>query len=325
MPRNPRDRSDANRRVVHVTNRCWKGLPFSCNLFIRQTIDAVLAEAQTRYQIEIICYLFMGNHYHMILAGGGKRVSQFMNYVDGEIAKRMIRIYGDIWGKGFWEGRYHEQKLCSLDDVLNKIAYIFSNPVKAGLVHSAEEYPGANSIKALSAPEFTTEKLVPFTYPSQFKPLKSLRNSARTWLNLCKEHIAKVKHYPALKTKLFGWEGCFQERRSRAECLSKIRGLMKLAEDQMAGQRVMGPKRLMNSVINLNYRPIKKKGSKTPFIEACDPEIRRHEISRYRQFKELCRTAWDNFIKGVEAVWPYGAYLPSHYRMAKLSFSSAYG
>jgi hypothetical protein len=81
----------------------------------------------------------------------------------------------------------------------------------------------------------------------------------------------------------------------------------------------------MNSVINLNYRPIKKKGSKTPFIEACDPEIRRHEISRYRQFKELCRTAWDNFIKGVEAVWPYGAYLPSHYRMAKLSFSSAYG
>lgn len=325
MGRNIRDRSHANRRVVHVTNRCWKGLPFSPNLFLRQTIEAVLAEAQTRYQIQIICYLFMGNHYHMILAGGGKRISKFMNYVDGEIPKRMIRLYGDIWGKGFWQNRFKEQKLCSLDDVLNKIAYIFSNPVKAGLVHRATEYPGAHSIQSLSSPDFTTAKLVPFTFPRQFKRLKSLRNSTHTWLNLCKEHIAKVMRYPALKTSLFGWEQCFREKRSRAKCLSKIRELMKIAEEQVAEQQVVGPKRLVVREINLHYRPKKKPNSRTPFIEACDPEIRKLEISRYRRFKELCRNAWNNFINGLKAVWPYGAYQPSHYRRSWQPFSSAYG
>ena len=106
MSRNNRDRTNPNIRVVHITNRCWHGLPFVPNRTLRRAINAVLAKAQVEYGIEITCYLFMGNHYHMILAGNATRVSAFCNYVDGEIAKRMVRLFPGRWGPKFWAGRF---------------------------------------------------------------------------------------------------------------------------------------------------------------------------------------------------------------------------
>jgi putative transposase len=318
VPRNNRDRRDANRRVVHVTNRCWKGLPFSPNRFMRRSLEAVLAKAQNKYQIVIICYLFMGNHYHLILAGGGKRLSPFMNYIDGEIAKRMIRLYGNHWGGHFWQDRYHEQKLCSVDDVLNKTAYIFANPVKAGLVHKASEYPGASSIRALYRSDNKTSSLLPFTYPRRFKKLKSLRTSRKEELRLCKEHIERADEYLSLSTDLFAWESCFKEQRTRGECLDTIRGLIAEAQDEASRKAALGRERLLNQAVNLSYTPKKRHHSKTPFLEAADSELRKVEIASFRYFQTLCRDAWQKFSKGLHVIWPTGAYRPSHYWMAQV-------
>ena len=43
-----------------------------------------------------------------------------MNYVDGEIAKRMMRLFPDRWGPKFWSGRFKEQLLSTVDAALNK-------------------------------------------------------------------------------------------------------------------------------------------------------------------------------------------------------------
>ena len=311
MSRNTRDRSEPNTRVVHITNRCWKGLPFVPNRMMRRALNSVLAKAQVEYGIEIVCYLFMGNHYHMILAGNATRVSSFANYVDGEIAKRMMRFFPGWWGPSFWEGRFHEQHLPTVAAVINKIIYVFSNPLKARLVSKLSTYPGASSVKALESFDNCTSSLCPFTFPRFFKPLKSGYISKRKDMELVKEQYLNRCGSLELKTDLFGWSRCFKERSlSKAEILARIKDEIAAAEKVAEKHGVIGAERLQLQALNKEYRPEKKPKAKTPFVDCPDAEVRKYCIAKYRYFRARCREAWNQVKQGLDAAWPWGAFVP---------------
>ena len=310
MSRNPRDRSEPNIRVVHITNRCWHGLPFVPNRMIRRAIDSIVAKAQVEYGIEITCYLFMGNHYHMILAGCATRVSAFANYVDGEIAKRMIRFFPGRWGPKFWQGRFHEQHLPTVDAVINKIGYIFCNPLASRLVSKLSTYPGASSIKALDSFDNCTSSLCALTLPRFFKPIGSGYISKKKDMEMVKEHYANRSGSYELETDLFRWMRCFREVRSKEAILAKIKQRIAEAEALAARQGVIGAERLQNQALDKNYKPEKKPREKTPFVDCPDREVRQHCINKYRYFRAQCREAWKQVKNGIAATWPWGAFVP---------------
>jgi hypothetical protein len=311
MSRNIRDRRDPNKRVVHITNRCWEGLPFVPNHFIRRLLNGVMARAQTLHPVSIICYVFMGNHYHIIIAGDANRVSNFANYLDGEIAKRMMRIFPGRWGSKFWTGRFKEQFLPTTEAVIQKIAYVFCNPLRARLVSDLQSYPGASSISALNSQGNKTSNLHSFTFPRHFAPLKNGYISRRLDLQLCKHLQNKSTGFCELSTDLFAWTKCFRDKIDRKATLARIEAQISEQSLKTRNEGFIGAKNLSSRPLDRPHRPEKKRTDRTPFVDCPDPEARILYIADYRAFQRQARDSWKAVKKGYITAWPLGSFCPS--------------
>jgi len=172
MPRTPRMVIGVETAVYHVMSRtALDGFPlgdiekdFMLNLIRRYS---------TLYFVEILGFCIMGNHFHLLL-----RIFPDYKFTDEDIKKRYIEFYGD--DGPFTEGRlpYWREKLSSLSEfvreikvgfaryynkchnrrgyfwgdrfksvivdkgetLINCLAYIDLNPLRAGIVGRPEEY-----------------------------------------------------------------------------------------------------------------------------------------------------------------------------------------
>jgi hypothetical protein len=247
----------------------------------------------------------------MIIAGDANRVSSFANYIDAEIAKRMLRLLPNSWGPKFWAGRFKEQHLASPEAVINKIIYTFSNPLRARLVSDLSTYPGASSLAALYNSDHKTSELCSFTFARFFKPLGAPRISAKHEIELIKELQEKSSGFHTLNTDLFAWTKCFRGKFNRDEILQKIRLKIKENESIAARQGAMGAERLERQSYDKPHKPEKKKGDRTPFVECPDEMLRKAEIVSYQNFCAQCRYAWQMLKQKILVNWPRGAFVPT--------------
>ena len=99
---------------------------------------ALLRDCATRHDIEIIAYCLMPNHVHLIVVPStNDGLHRALKAAHGRYAQRINRIKEQ---KGhFWQGRYFSSPLDG-DYFLNAVRYVELNPVRAGLVNSAEDY-----------------------------------------------------------------------------------------------------------------------------------------------------------------------------------------
>ena len=100
----------------------------------------VLAEAARRYALAIHAYVLMTNHLHLLATPGtadslpktlqslGRRYVQYFNY--------RYRRTGTLW-----EGRYKSTLIQTNRYLLACMVYLDLNPVRAGIVAHAQEYP----------------------------------------------------------------------------------------------------------------------------------------------------------------------------------------
>jgi REP element-mobilizing transposase RayT len=310
MARNIRDRRNPNNRVVHITNRVWKGLPFVPNRLTNRIIKGVIARAQNLYKVNIVAYVFMPNHYHFIIAGDANRVSSFICYIDGELARKFMKLLPNIWGSKFWVGRFKEQQLITQQDVINKISYIFNNPVSAELVSKVSDYPGISSFKDIESHEYKNKELCSFTFAKNMKPLPNYRLSKIEEMRIVKEHQRKSSFMLELETKLLSWLHMVEGSLAKEQVVDEIKKQIKETELVTCNKKVFGKEKLKSQSYVREYYP-KKKGI-TVFIECCDRELRRFYIDSYNEFRRACKLAWEKIKKGYQAEWPRGANKPSY-------------
>ena len=134
-----------NNSVHLITARTEEGLPIVPSLFLNLLIWGILARAKKLYRIKVCHFLFMGNHFHMIVVvEDPEHVSDFVGYVKGEIAHVINRLLGrrrkTIWAEG-----YDSPPLLDQQTVLRFIEYIYLNPIRANLVATIDEFPGVSS------------------------------------------------------------------------------------------------------------------------------------------------------------------------------------
>ena len=173
--RNRRDRRHGNKLVVHITNRTVCGLPFICSALMKMLIAGTMAKAQSLYPAIICHFLWMGNHYHLILAKRAGTISPFVGYFQGELAKYLKGLMPGFYQGDVWADRFREQRLYTSEDVIGKIVYLYANPVRANLVDSIKEYPGLSSYKV-----FVNElggTLERWVAPRLIKPIKGVSES----------------------------------------------------------------------------------------------------------------------------------------------------
>ena len=112
------------------------------NRKIRRTIAGIIARYQELLNIEIFCYQFLSNHYHLIVKAPQANIDEFMENVNREIARRCnyyLHREGHFWGR-----RYDDQEILSEDDLLEAFLYVTTNCCRHGLVDDARKWVGLN-------------------------------------------------------------------------------------------------------------------------------------------------------------------------------------
>ena len=146
----------------------------------RRRFLKIIAVALEKCGAQCFAYGLMGNHFHKVLHTPRANISQVMHYID--------RLYAQYvnWRHGT-TGRLLEAPYTAIviDDTLylrNAIAYVLRNPVAAGLVSNAGDWPWSsyNAIMGNASPTFET-----LTWLTSLFPAESLAESRR----LLAEHV----------------------------------------------------------------------------------------------------------------------------------------
>lgn len=98
------------------------------------------------YQIAVIAYCLMPNHYHFLLRQDGEQPT-------GLLPQRIFNSYSKAYNLKYahsgtlFERRYQVKPVESDDYLLQLCRYIHANPVKDGLVEGLEDWPYSNYLE----------------------------------------------------------------------------------------------------------------------------------------------------------------------------------
>ena len=306
MSRNRRDRRKSRGQVFFITGRVRKGLPFVARESVKRVLLGILSRAQGFYPVQICAFVFMGNHYHIIITGQSVHISPFMNYVQGEIAKAMQKLIPGVYKGWFWEGRFKEQILVTAEDVIEKMGYIYLNPVRARLVNRVQEYPVLNSYSYLRRGKLSfLSKWIP---SSQLSGLPE-RYNRKEDLKLTASFLKLSPSTELLTIDPFAWFPSLNEELNKEQVTERLLQWVAQEEDKLMSNPVLGVASLIAQTLRKEFTP----GAKdyTPYLICCDSALRKLEILSYREFCQACREAWELLKRGLSYIWPNGAYRPS--------------
>ncbi len=104
-----------------------------------------LHAASELYHWKIIAYVVMDNHYHVILKSPQDNPNDLPKFVASynKFTARKWNVQDNLAGRKVW-WNYWDTCIRSHDDYLNRLRYVFWNPVKHGLVKEPTEYPYSN-------------------------------------------------------------------------------------------------------------------------------------------------------------------------------------
>jgi putative transposase len=125
----------ANQGTFFITTICYNRrrifqVPRNAELFL-ETLQHYRAEKHYLLHALVV----MPDHVHLILTPQDKTLSHAMNLIKGGFSRRLASKF-PIWQRGFADHHIRDA-----EDFNTRRNYIHQNPVRAGLIPSAELYP----------------------------------------------------------------------------------------------------------------------------------------------------------------------------------------
>jgi hypothetical protein len=106
-----------------------------------------LAVAAQRFGIQVIFTYAAANHHHTGIFDPDGRYPEFLAYFHKYVAKCQNALRGRF--ENLWSSEHASVvRLVQSDDILEKMIYVLTNPVKDPLVEHVWEWPGVNSYSA---------------------------------------------------------------------------------------------------------------------------------------------------------------------------------
>jgi len=244
-----------------------------------------LGEAAQRFGIDVILPSAMSNHHHTVVFDRHGHINEFTAHFHKLLAKCQNAL------RGRWENMWASERVCKVrlikpSDVIAKIIYAATNPVKDFLVDTVAHWPGVNGLYPLlnnkpmhaerpahffrddgpMPDEITLELVIP---PELGDPDEIRR--------LLRERVAKVELH-------------FAKRRARS------------------GRRVLGRQRILRQSWRDSPTSREPRRNLRPRVAAQSVWARIEALQRDRQFEvdyARARAAW---LAGHDAVFPAGTY-----------------
>jgi putative transposase len=193
MPRAKRKISD--KYPYHISARCinrdWFKIPID---EVWEIFCDYLYLTKHAFGLEILSFVLMSNHFHMLVRTPKSNLSEAMNYFMREVSKEITRNSDRI--NQTFGGPYYASCITTNHYYLHAYKYVYRNPVEAGLCNQAEDYP----YSTLSGLIGNSKLFIP---ASKDETLFSDFEGVLKWINTAYEGDDKVRVQSALKKSQF--------------------------------------------------------------------------------------------------------------------------
>lgn len=259
----------------------------------------VLARAARRYEVKVCAFVFLSNHYHMLLLPSNAfHLARFMNYVNGNLAKEAGRLHG--WREKFWGRRYRAIVVSDEEAAqIGRLHYLLEQGCKEGLVASPRHWPGASSVQAMSQGSSLCGLWVDRT---------------KQWLAQQKGESAAELHFTETEALELAALPCWADL-SAPQVQTRVRAMIRVIEESTQerhladGTQPMGARAVVEQ--SPHTRPSKIDRSPAPRFHAASKRARQELYAAYVWFLSSYRDAADQLRKGVlEVAFPEGCFPP---------------
>jgi putative transposase len=246
-----------------------------------------LAIAAQRYNVDVIFTAAAANHHHTGIVDRDGRLPEFLAYFHKLFAKHQNAL------RGRWENHWSSEQasaveLVGSDDVLDKMIYALTNPVKDNLVSKIHHWPGVDAFSAIvnNVPLVATK---PVTF---FRKESALPNTVSL-------SFKRPPGFEALTHEAFA--SLLRSRVEKVEADAE-------AERAKNGTRILGRKTIRKQ--HWNDRPASHEPRRqlSPRV-ACKDKWRRIEaLQRNKEFLDAYKAARIAFLAGQDVHFPHGTY-----------------
>lgn len=243
----------------------------------------VLAVAARRYRVRLHAFCVLSNHFHLVVTDSQARLPAFLQYLDSLVGRATNASMGR-WEDFFTRESYSAVALTTPQDVLDKAAYVLANPVAAGLVRKAREWPGL-----WSAPERIGAGALQAPRPKTFFNQKGSM-----------PEVAELE-----LTVPDGFTSAEEFREGLAVALAR-----REAEAARRGTGFLGVARVLAQKPSARPAPLEPRRVLNPRVAARDKWKRIEALARLVEFLRAYRTALAARRRGaLDTVFPAGTYL----------------
>lgn len=290
--------------LVEVTSRTIQGrLLLQPTHRVAELCRGVLARAVRLYPVEIHAFVFLGNHYHLLLtAADARRLAAFMNFLNSNLAREIGRTVR--WREKFWGRRYQAIPVSDEESAqVERLIYLLRHGCKEGLVRRPTDWPGAASVKNLITGSRITGPWIDRT--AEYRA--SLRGSRHDPRSFVSDESFELTPLPC-------WKG-FPPEKYRERILEIVREIERQTAEELAakGREVLGAARTARQ--NPHDAPARVKKGPAPWIHAATREVRLAFRESFREFLGAYRRASEAFRSpgrrqdGLE-MFPVGSFPP---------------
>jgi putative transposase len=136
-----------------ITSSCYQRRPLLDTARRRDLFLTILEQVRLRYSFVVVGYVLMPEHIHLLIGEPDRGTpSTVMQVMKQRFARRVLGEWRrcppaqfSLWREALeaghiWQHRFYDFVVSSEVKIVEKLRYIHQNPVKRGLVLSAEEW-----------------------------------------------------------------------------------------------------------------------------------------------------------------------------------------
>lgn len=139
MPRAPR--VNVGNEIYHIINRANARLPIFFKEQDYLLFEYILMEAKEKFNMRILAYCLMPNHFHLVLhPKNDNDLQKFMQWVTLTHTQRWHRQNNTVGTGHLYQGRYKSFLIEKDKHLLAVVRYVERNPLRAKLVKKAENW-----------------------------------------------------------------------------------------------------------------------------------------------------------------------------------------
>jgi putative transposase len=244
-----------------------------------------LAEAAERFGIHVILPQMMSNHEHVAYVDPEGTDVEFRQRFHGHLAKCQNAL------RGRWENVWSSEEPCVVEvmtpeDLMEKLVYIATNPVKDGLVERVHHWPGPKFVRAL----------LTGTPLRAYRPKHFFREDGPM--------PAAVELHLRLPDYVPDHAGFLAELERRIRLVEEECAKARLA----SGRYVVGRRRILRQSWRDCPTSHEPRRGLRPRVAARSKWVRIAKLQRNKAWEQAYQSARLRWLAGLPAVFPYGTY-----------------